>query len=252
MRRAFGNRGPGPTLGFIADAEGLRVRAMLADAAIEYRAPGARPAETLWLPFPLLADCEGKKDDLVQLEAASKNRVTAQWRDGSVPQIVRYDCEPPADADKFPGVPETFAENPSAILQALADAYDSCDPNSFRFALDHLQVWGDHGTIIATDGRQLLVQGGFQFPWTGDLLVPRSKVFASAELPHDAPVRVGKTGNWVAIAVGPWTIYLAVNVDGRFPDRHPAHSLGRRSEGPLLVLGRRRRFPGGDAAAVAL
>ena len=61
MRRAFGNRGPGPALGFIADAEGLRVKARFADAAVEYRAPGERPAETLWLPFPFLADCEGKE-----------------------------------------------------------------------------------------------------------------------------------------------------------------------------------------------
>ena len=38
FRRAFGPRGLGPVLGFIADAEGLRVRAMSADAAVEYPA----------------------------------------------------------------------------------------------------------------------------------------------------------------------------------------------------------------------
>jgi hypothetical protein len=218
LRRAFGARGPGPAVCFTADVEGLRARAMSADVAVEYRGPGAGPGETLWLPFAFLADCEGKKDDLVQLDATGKKWVTAQWRDGSVPQIVRYEAESTRDADKLPALPEMFAENPPALLQALADAYGSCDPDSFRFALDHTQLRGEQGTIIATDGRQLLVQNGFQFPWTGDLLVPRSKVFTSAELPHDQPVRVGKTGNWVAIGAGPWTIYLAINVEGRYPD----------------------------------
>jgi hypothetical protein len=219
LRRAFGSfRGPGPVLGFIADAEGLHVRGRSADIAVEYRVPGEHPAETLWLPFQFLADCEAKKDEPVELTAAEKGRVNAQWRDGSVPQIVSYDAESPADAAKFPVPPETLAENPPGLLEAVTAATDTCDPASVRFALGHLQFRGEHGTIVATDGRQLLLQSGFQFPWTGDLLVPRSKVFASAELPHDLPVQVGKTGNWVAIAVGRWTIYLAVNVDGRFPD----------------------------------
>jgi hypothetical protein len=218
MRRGFGSRSPGPAVCFTAAAGTLSVKAGTYDIAVAYTGPGDGTAEGLWLPFEFLADCEGKKDDPVELTAASKGRVTAQWRDGSVPQIVRYEAKAPAGADKFPAVPPTLVENPSRILQALADAADTCDPESIRFALGHIQLRGEHGTIVATDGRQLLVQNGFQFPWTGDLLVPRSKVFASAELPHDLPVQVGKAENWVAIGVGPWVIYLAVNVDGRFPD----------------------------------
>jgi hypothetical protein len=232
MRRAFGNRGSGPALGFIADAEGLRVKARFADAAVEYHAPGEHPTETLWLPFQFLADCEGKKDEPVELAAADKGRVTAQWRNGSVPQIVSYDCEPPADADKFPGVPETFAENPPRLLQSLADAGESCDPDSVRFALACLQLRGQQGSIGATDGRQLLVQSGYTFPWEGDILIPRSKVFSSPELAGDHPVLVGKAGDYVAFRTGPWTIWIAVNKDGRFPDlsRHipqPADATAR-------------------------
>jgi hypothetical protein len=111
VRRAFGTRGPGPTLCFIADAEGLRVRAKFADAAVQYRAPGEHAAETLWLPFHALGDCEGKKDELVELAAAGKGRCIAQWRDSSVPQIVRYDGPDLHDADMLPTLPETFATN---------------------------------------------------------------------------------------------------------------------------------------------
>jgi hypothetical protein len=228
MRRAFGNRGPGPALGFIADAEGLHVRARFADAAVEYRAPGERPTETLWLPFQFLADCEGKKDEPIELTAADKGRVTAQWRDGSVPQIVSYECEPPADADKFPGVPEAFAENPPRLLQSLADAGESCDPDSIRYSLACLQLRGQQGSIGATDGRHLLVQSGYTFPWEGDILIPRSKVFSSSELAGDHPVLVGKAEDNVAFRTGPWTIWLAINKDGRFPDlsRHIPQPAG--------------------------
>jgi len=223
LRRAFGTRGTGPGVGFTADAEGLRVRAMSADAAVEYHVPGARPAETLWLPFAFLGDCEGKKDEPVHIEATGKGRVTAQWRDGSVPQIVRYDSDPPADADKFPALPKNFAENPPGLLEAVTAAGDTTDPDAVRYATHCIQLRHD-GTINATDGRQMLVQSGFTFPWDNAVLIPRSKVFSSPELPHDGPVTVAKSGDWVVIRVGPWTFFLGINKDGRFPDlsRHIA------------------------------
>ena len=56
--------------------------------------------------------------------AGAKGRVTAQWCDGSVPQIVRYDSEPPAAADKFPTPPGTLAENRPGLLGALTAASD--------------------------------------------------------------------------------------------------------------------------------
>lgn len=218
LRRAFGQfRGTGPAVGFIAGAEGLTVRSMSADAAVEYRAPGVHPNETLWLPFQFLADCEGKRDEPVEL-ATDKSRVIAQWRDGSVPQIVSYDAELPADADKFPVLPATFAENPPRLLRAIADAGECTDPGSVRFALGHIQLRGQLGSIGVSDGRQLLVQSGFVFPWEGDRLIPRNKVFASPELAGDEPVLVGQSGDWVAFRSGPWTIWLAVNKEGRFPD----------------------------------
>ncbi len=185
MRRAFGTRGHGPAVCITVVADTLNVKARVADIAVEYSEPTRASDEILWLPFQFLDDCAGKRDEPVNLEVTGNKRCTAQWRDGSVPQIVRYDSKPPADADKFPALPETFAENRPGLLAALTAAADTCDPDSMRYALGHLQLRGEQGTIVATDGRQLLVQNGFQFPWTGDILVPRSKIFASAELPHD-------------------------------------------------------------------
>ena len=58
------------------------------DVAVEFRVPGERTAETLWLPFEFLDDVEGKKDDPVDIDSADNGQVSVQWRDGNVPQIV--------------------------------------------------------------------------------------------------------------------------------------------------------------------
>lgn len=121
LRRAFGTRGPGPALCFTADAGTLSVRARIADIAVTYSEATTGPAETLWLPFQFLDDCASKRDDQVHVEVTGKGRCTAQWRDGSVPQIVQYDSPEPPAADTFPAAPENFAENPVRLLRALAD-----------------------------------------------------------------------------------------------------------------------------------
>jgi hypothetical protein len=102
-------------------------------------------------------------------------------------------------------------------LPALHEAFDATDAGSLRFALSCLQLSKD-GSINATDGRQLLIQQGFSFPWKEDVLVPRSKVFASPELPQDQPVSVGRSSDWAVVSAGRWTIYLKINKDGIFPN----------------------------------
>jgi hypothetical protein len=219
FRRAFGaGRGPGPAIGFAAGPEGLRVRARRGDVAVEYHAPGEITPETLWLPLSFLADCEGKKDEPVQLEAQGEGRVMAQWRDGSVPQLVQYEAVEPPETETFPGLPQTLTENPPSLLAAMHNAAETADPDSTRYALGCVQLQGASGRIVATDSRQLLVERGFTFPWEGEILVPRTKAFGSPELPRDLPVAVGKTDDWVAFRVGPWTFWLAINKDGRFPN----------------------------------
>jgi len=220
LRRAFGNvRGASPMLGFIANAEGLTVKSMFGDVAVEWQGPSVpNPSpRALWLPFQFLADCEAKNDDLVTIEVDNTG-VTAQWTDRGVPQLMRYNYAAPPDTKKFPTKPAKFVENPQELLEAFTAATEICDPASARYALGHIQLVGNQGSIIASDGRQLLIQHGYRFPWTDDVLVPRSKVFALPAIPHDQPVRVGKTGDWVAIGIGDWTIYLAVNTTGKFPD----------------------------------
>jgi hypothetical protein len=224
-RRAFGStRSFGPAIWLATSSAGLCIRSKFADAAVEYRGEGGGSDEHLWLPFHALLDFEGKKDEPVQLEAQADGRVTAQWTDRGVPQLIQYEVIEPADASGFPSLPETLIDNSATILDALHAASESTDLDSVRFALGHIQFRGGSGTLAATDGRQLLVEDGFQFPWDGDILVPRSKAFTSPEFPRDQPLAIGRTEDWVALRSGPWTLWSVINKDGRFPnlDNHLA------------------------------
>jgi len=219
-RRALGtSRASEPALCFTTSPEGMRVSllAKACDAAVEYRSPGEFPDEQLWLPLDLLTDCEGKRNDPVTLEQTAKGRVLAGWTDG-IPQRIQYHCPDPWKAEEFPVRPDNFVQNPPEVLAALDTASATTDPDAVRYALGCIRLSGKAGQLAATDGRQMYLHRGFVFLWDEDLLVPRSTVFGCREVPQDQPIGIGRAGDWVAFVVGPWTIYLRINKDGRFPD----------------------------------
>jgi hypothetical protein len=203
---------------FQAGPDGLHVRAQSPEAAVEYHAPGVFPAEQISVPLEALADCEGRKDEPVELESAGNEQVILRWRDRTVPQLVQYEAAKPTDTAEFPRLPEQFAENPPGLVKALEDACETTDPDSLRFALGCVQVRGASGSLVATDGRQLLVQGGFTFPWEDDVLLVRSKLWACPELPQDQPVRIGRQESRIVFQIGPWTDWLPTMPEGRFPE----------------------------------
>ena len=206
----------GPLVFFHAGPEGLNIRAAGPDTSIEYHLAGSFEPALFAVPLSVLAECEGRKDDPVRIEAKGKNKLHVQWQDGGVPRCKEITIGK-LPAESFPAKPDTMSDVEPRILTALRDAIEISDPESSRYALGCLQLSGSSGKMSATDGRQLLVQSGYQFPWPGDLLVPASGVFASRELPADQPVRLGRTEKHVTLSTGPWTIHLAINQDGRFP-----------------------------------
>ena len=136
--------------------------------------------------------------------------------------MVQYEPVPTSSKIEFPGRSKKFAENPARLLTALHETMQTTDQASARYALSCVQVRGASGTIVGTDGRQVLQHRGFTFPWKDELLFPASKVFACKELPQNEPVAIGKTGDWVVVRVGSWTMYRQIDKEGRFPkvDQH--------------------------------
>jgi hypothetical protein len=208
-------RGPGSPVTFQTGSNGLCVRARTHDAAVEYHIPGSHNDDEIVAPFELLNDCKGAKHDEVQLETTGGGQVIAGWTDG-IPQVMQYDPPLQRDHKEFPVVPKEMAENPGSLMTALHHAMETADAEATRYATNYVQLDGNQGRIVATDGRHVLVQSGFTFPWNDQVLIPRRTAFGCKELSSNEPVLIGKSEDWATIQVGPWTFHLRIEKEGRY------------------------------------
>jgi len=117
------------------------------------------------------------------------------------------------------------------FVQALADACKSAAQLDTGYFLSNIQLQGSQGVIVATDGRQLLVQTGWPLPWSEEVLVLASSVFACKELFGDGVVSIGKTDTHVALQIGNWMLHLPITKSGRFP---PAEKVIPKRDGAAL------------------
>jgi hypothetical protein len=106
---------------------------------------------------------------------------------------------------------------PDDFTRLLGDAVQTTAREGTRFGVTRVQMRGKAGELVATDGRQLLVQGGVPLPWKDDLLVPRLPVFGVRDLPLTGPVLMGRTDDHVVLRVGDWTFWLVIDKSSRFP-----------------------------------
>ena len=159
---------------------------------------------------------EGREQSNVELQYTTSSKVLARWSDRGVPCAVEYELANTDTAADLPELPGNFKQNEAGLLKALDDAMHIVSTTAIRYATDKVQLRGKSGEIAATDGGQLLWQSGFQFPWTEDVLVPRIKVFGCTELFGDSAA-IGKTATHVCVRSGPWTIFLPIDKEGRFP-----------------------------------
>ena len=225
---------------FEAAADGLRIRLHRTPIQAEYHHQGKYASETLGVVLGALADFEGRGE--VSLDARSDG-VFACWQDGGIPKEVVYDAHDTAKLLTFPIKPKRFASQDGTLLKALADASDSVAKDPTRYAIQNIQLRG-RGEIIATDGRQLLTQSGFHFGWSDDVLIPACSVFGCKELQSETSVGLARSDRHVVLGTGPWTIYLPIVTEGRYPrteDVMPSESK----------VATRCRFSADDAAFLA-
>ena len=201
----------------VGDDSGLRVRAQNERATAEYHLRGAAITESLPVTMEALAACEGTRaDEGVSVERNADGMVVLRWTDRSVPQSFQFDAKK-IRPDPSPALPETWGSNPPRLLSALNDAMKIAPPDATRYATNCVQLRPDGGRIAATDTHQLLVESGFTFPGISDVLIPRTTLFSSRELPADLPVEVGITANHGIFRTGPWTFWLTLEKQGRYP-----------------------------------
>lgn len=217
MRRALKlPRGRDAPLFLSCGAAGPVIRAQSDQAAVEYHGEVPGGEASLSIPLSLIRDCAGKSEDPVTI-CQEDDQVVLRWESRGVPQVRQQPHEPETLAD-FPATPSKFVPVDASLWDALQHASETADKERIRYALDTLRLSGSRGSVVGTDGHQLFIQSGFEFPWEGDVLVPRNPVFGCPELPRDAGPHVGKTDRWLSLRCGPWTVHLAIDGEGRFPN----------------------------------
>jgi hypothetical protein len=201
-----------------ADERGLTLEAVCPDFALRYQHPGARPPETLVFRSSVLSEIEGRIDAPAQLDRVDPKSGRARFEEAGEPRCVEFDLVTADSAPPFPPLPKKLAALPAEFLTALTEAARTCGPASSRLALSRVQLRGQKGEVIGTDGRQLLIQRGFPLPWREDVLVPRLTALGGREVEAEGEVGVGRTDKHVVVRAGPWTFALAIDTASRYPD----------------------------------
>lgn len=195
--------------------DGLSLRADLGDITVDYHLPGKFDTETLTLPLTALQELEGRTREKVSLEAVGPDAVKARWHEGTVPRTRNFTVSGKM-LSSIPLPPERLAPLPTTFLKTLDQARKSTARDGTRYALTRIQLRGARGEVVATDGRQLLVQSGFPLPWREDVLIPALSVFGCRDLGPIDQIRIGRTATHVCLEFGPWTFFLRLD-DGRYP-----------------------------------
>jgi hypothetical protein len=103
------------------------------------------------------------------------------------------------------------------LLTALEEASKTCSGDTRRYGLSSGQLRGTIHQVVATNGHQLLIPGGFGFPWDGDMVVRGSPIFAGKAFPRNQQIHVAKTETHVLLKLGQWTIVCEIQKQRRFP-----------------------------------
>jgi hypothetical protein len=198
-------------------ADGLHLRTHLGEVAVAFHQPGACATEAVVLPITALQDLEARTDEKIALESVGAGKVKARWHEGVVPRIRHFTTTETEQPEDWPALPQHFTQLPVKFLGALEQARQSAARDAARYALHRILLRGATGEVMATDGRQLLIQSGFALPWPADVLIPAVAFFGGRELAQSDPVQLGKTDTHVCLRAGSWTFCLRIDGEGRYP-----------------------------------
>lgn len=201
-----------------ATREGMSLSCRRDQVALRYTAKGPFSQARLVLPGAALAELEAVTADTIRLGSVSAFQARAAWREGDTERVLAFDT---ALVSSLPPAPEPAAGSviaPDGFLGAVAEAARTCSRPVGNHALTMVLLRGRDGSVVGTDGRQLLVQNGTPLPWKDDLLLPALPVYGGREWRGQRQVRLGREGMRVTLEVGPWLLALEAEPGTRYPD----------------------------------
>ena len=209
-------RGPAPFVTLQVRDGLLRIWCRIESVGLQgcIAAPGAAK-DLIVAPMDVLAAIEGSRAEAVELVVDGKLRGTAAWSDHGETKSHAFEAVPPGKQHAIPGRPAQ-APMPDAFRTALHECSRTANRGGEPSALHHVQIRGS-GDVIGTDSKQLLVWGGFVFPFPNDVLVPAIPVFGSRELTESGSPVIGRTDSEVVVTSGVWSVFLPI-CEGKYPD----------------------------------
>ena len=201
-----------------SDPNGWRMQAVHPDFAILYSQPGPTGEGSLAFPAVCFGPFEGRTADPVELEVNPSGKGTARWSDRGIDRQMVLPTVSPESVPMPPERPHAFAPMPRSFLTALHEAGRATAKEPTKYVLHRLLLKGKAGQIVATDSKQLLLQGGFSFPFEDDVIIPRSAAFGLPPFQEIEEVAIGRTDTHVFLRVGRWIFAFTIDAKGRFPD----------------------------------
>ncbi|HEY3789176.1 MAG TPA: hypothetical protein VGL71_09990, partial [Urbifossiella sp.] len=209
-----------PPVELVAGRNGLTIHAATEEVAVRHHTPGRRSEKRLMVPLEAFGVCAGRDEAPVTFRSGRQGRLEVEWKEQGTLKSRSYPMPvKTAKALSPPIPPARFTPGQSGLLEAfIAAGTAAAKEISTRYVLNRIQLRGGRGEMIASDSKQLLLQGGFTFPWSGDVLVPASEVFTALAALKLSDASIARTASHVWIAAGPWSVALAIDATGKFPD----------------------------------
>ena len=156
-----------------------------------------------------------------------------RWQHGLVKRQAELDLVTPTD-----NVASNTELSPvdSRFLFAVAQACEIANSSSMRYALECIELDGQFGTVVATDGRHMVRFDGFAFPWQPErILFRRNRLFKLRELNGMGEVRLGVRNDTLTVAVGQWHFELPIERTVKFPTTAQVIPDRQRSSNRVLL-----------------
>jgi hypothetical protein len=169
------------------------------------------------LPGSALEEVEGGTDERVVLDRASKLRGTLHWRVAGEPRSLPVELILPGRQHELPATPG-MAPASGPLLAALFECGRTAAKESGRYALSKVQLQGQSGRAVGTDGKVALLWAGFTFGFAEDVLVPALPVFGSRPLARIVDVKLGRAAAHLVVGAGPWSVWLPTDTKAKYPD----------------------------------
>jgi len=206
---------PAVTLRSVKDQ--LVIQSATDQVAFEFRLPFASSTDDselcITVPSEVFRTCEGRTQETVTFQQHD-DQINVQWFDQRIPKKLSVAA---TEAVPMPKAPDAFHPIGQHFLSAMAEASKTTTKEPSRFAMDCIRLRGSDGQIAASDSYQALLQAGFQFPWSDEILVASSRALQSPDFFHAPHVEIGRSDDWFFIRLEQQTLCLKIEKERRFP-----------------------------------